>query len=259
MKKRVLTQFMALSLLCYVTWQVCSYDYNRETVEENEVVIEKLEYSDINDLLDASVKGVDYEAQAQITNNIIYTIIEDDLLDELHETLYNAEFEDRATQQHKNGWLIYYLASSNLYCNTAETFEWRYINAFCEVGYEYVYIYSESDLNLIYVYNLNSVELLVYDTVLTERLLEAIDYAYIIGQGEETEGYDEAVQWFYDKAEENQEYVTREFDDHFTPEVVFRDSFGRLKPVNGNGWEWVLSNYDNYRFTIEDIKDYIGL
>ncbi len=269
MKRTIIQSIIAFILLFTVTFAVCIYDYNREKVEtavENEVVIEKLKYNEIEDLLDATtsfrIQGYEFVHEFQRINNIVYTIKEDDLIDEWYEMLYNSSIDTHESDEFLYGWLIYYLAENNNYCNTTRTNTRSPGDKYCEVGANYVSVSYNDDLRVIEIEDTYTKKDLAFDTAATTQIIEGLNYAYVISQGEKTEGYDEAVQWFYDKAEENKEYVTREYDDYFTPGLIFKYDYEDLKPVHGKTWEWIVLNSDKHgrhRYVIIDIQHYAGL
>ncbi len=228
---------------------------------QEEVKYEKLEYSTVEDLFQyVTVSSVSY----QDINNIAYTIREDDVLDEYQELAYEVSYSEYNKGEKIMIWLAYYYAETEQYCDEVTI----YPRFPCNIDGVEVAGDLYTHLPAIIIHDANEMvekdgkfifsPIKVYPVEKTETLLQAIDNAYIISQGEGTPGYEEAMNWSYEVAVSNGSSKKIDtFKDGYLDEIVKYEP--QLQEMQGKDIDWLVEHYDEYSEVFDKIESALDI
>lgn len=246
---------------------------HREMIKLRIDDFEKIEYDSVESLVvwfdttdfDESIVDPDTSRLVKrynytsVINNVVYTITEDQIIDEFYEVIYSYNSETRLKE---DAWLIYDLAINNQYCH------YQRVNPrVCQVSETEIKSLERSnqDISKDWLRDLQVVKIesstdknypILYETKISDHFLEAIDNAYIINQGVDTPGYDEAMKWSYDLAKSNGSEVDFEqFKQSYSDRLA--DYSKELEILKDLTLEEITYDYHKFRHLLNDIDYYV--
>lgn len=204
-------------------------------------------------------------------NKLVYTIKNHKLEEWYYDFVYTSP-ESTDTQSFR--WFIYDLVTNDQYCyskldenkkpekNASMTSDECYISVGVSKHWDEQLIKGEENQDPDIFYATGQVisstgEVTTYSSKYSDVLLELIDHAYIISQGEGAEGYEEAMKESYKLVEPTTNATYDEFSNEYSREIITHES--QLEELKDMSLDEVIRNYDEYKDVIKKIGNELEL
>lgn len=255
-KKRYVLLLMIVMLFGPKVYRYISYELTKENLVIEE--LEKIEYDDLAEL-EEYILEIDSTISVDKINNIVYTIKEDNLEDWYYDVVYNFQSK-RYGIGLSSKWLIYDLAINDQYCYTkAVDDEYCYVSETetkdntimldaysSELYFDYGVVIIESSTN--------GEEL--YLSARADELFDVLNNAYIVAQGESTQGYNEAIEFLYSIHKRNGGGRTKSrFEEKL--QNALPNHLNALEEINGSSAIEFVANYSKYSLTVSKLENYL--
>lgn len=218
--------------------------------------VELIEYSSLDELGENVISDAWVITTIAEINNYAYTISEHNLQEWYHDLIYNYPSGNRQIL-----WFIYDLAKDDNLCYRKAT------------DTEFCYVSEEETRDIVFTMIRNGEEenysffgtgqvesskhgIIVYESAESALLEEAIDNAYIISQGPNTSGYEEAMKRTYELSQYNQSTLPYpDFEEYYYNEV--KDDDEVLEKLKNMSTLELFENYDRYYSVIRKVATHV--